>query len=235
MAEFEVRVVKIDVVEHHPNADRLSIITIGGYTCISAKLEDGSHRYNAGDLVCYIPSASILPEWLLKKLDFWKVDENKGSLSGSAGNRVKAIRLRGIFSEGVLYPVNSHKAEISIDGVDFSKMCAPLELTYISNQCDDEYAVEEGDNVAAFLGIVKYEPQIPTHLAGEVASAPSITLRYDIEDLRKYDRVFEDGDQVVVAEKLHGTLCCLAYVPGLNHAELLAGDFFCFVKGIIGA
>ena len=71
MANFEVKVVKIDSKENHPNADRLTIYKIGGYTCISNKLVDGSDRYNVGDLVVYIPSDSILPEALLKKMEFW--------------------------------------------------------------------------------------------------------------------------------------------------------------------
>ena len=45
MAKFEVLVKKIDDIYDHENADKLSIVKIGGYNCISAKLEDGSHRY----------------------------------------------------------------------------------------------------------------------------------------------------------------------------------------------
>ena len=109
MSTFEVKIVRIDSVEHHPDADRLSIIKIGGYNCISAKLEDGSHRYKAGDLAVYIPEAAVLPEWLLKKMGFWKEEENKGTLSGSKGNRVKCVKLRNQISQGILYPVKSRE------------------------------------------------------------------------------------------------------------------------------
>jgi RNA ligase (TIGR02306 family) len=105
MGTFATPIVRVLSVEHHPNADRLSIVKILGYTAISGKLEDGSHRYKEGDLVVYIPSASILPEWLLKEMDFWDKEKNMGSLAGSNGDRVKPLRLRGIYSEGVLYPV----------------------------------------------------------------------------------------------------------------------------------
>lgn len=54
MSEFKVPVVRVISVEHHPDADRLSIVKVLGFTCISAKLEDGSHRYKEGDLVAYI-------------------------------------------------------------------------------------------------------------------------------------------------------------------------------------
>lgn len=107
MSTFSTPVVKVAKVTDHPNADRLSIINLDGlgYTCISAKLEDGTPRYKAGDYVVYIPSASVLPEWLLKKMDFWDTETNKGTLAGPNGDRVKPVRLRGIYSEGILYPV----------------------------------------------------------------------------------------------------------------------------------
>ena len=106
MSTFACNVVEIDAVTDHPNADRLSLVRIGGYTCISAKLEDGSHRYQARDLVVYIPEAAVLPEWMLKQMDFWK--DGKGTLNGSRGDRVKAIKLRDIVSQGVLYQLE-HK------------------------------------------------------------------------------------------------------------------------------
>src|SRR5208283_4488196 len=99
----EVKVVKIDNVEKHHDADRLTDVSIGGYKCISNLKDDGTWRYNTADLVVYIPEASVIPEWMLKKMGFWKDD--KGTLAGSKGDRCKAIRLRGIFSQGILYPV----------------------------------------------------------------------------------------------------------------------------------
>jgi len=109
MSRFSVPVCRVASVEDHPNADRLSIVKLEGlgWVCISAKLEDGSPRYNVGDFVVYIPSAALLPEWLLKEMDFWNEETGKGMLSGSDGNRVKPLKLRGIFSEGVLYPVKN--------------------------------------------------------------------------------------------------------------------------------
>ncbi len=106
MSNFAVRVRRIEEpVIDHPNADRLSIIKVGDFLCISGKLEDGSHRYAQGDYVAYIPEAAILPEWLLKRLDFWNEETGKGTLNGPDGNRVKTIKLRGIVSTGILYPV----------------------------------------------------------------------------------------------------------------------------------
>ena len=42
MSTFEVNVVRVDDIYNHPNADRLSIVLIGGYEAITMKNEDGS-------------------------------------------------------------------------------------------------------------------------------------------------------------------------------------------------
>ena len=104
MSDFEVPILKVDEVLDHPNADRLSLIKIRDYITISAKLEDGSHRYKKDDLVIYVPENSIVPENLLKE-GFWNEDKNKGMLSGKNGDVVKPVRLRGTLSEGILFPL----------------------------------------------------------------------------------------------------------------------------------
>lgn len=94
MAEFEVKVVKIDRIEDHPNADALELAVIGGYRAI-VKLGE----FEAGDLAVYIPEAAIVPDWLLKRMGL------EGKLAGKDKNRVKAIKLRGILSQGLVLPL----------------------------------------------------------------------------------------------------------------------------------
>ena len=91
MAYFEVNVVKIDQIEDHPNADALELAVIGGYRAI-VKLGD----FKAGDLVVYIPEQSIVPQWLLERMGL------EGRLAGKDKNRVKAIKLRGVLSQGLV-------------------------------------------------------------------------------------------------------------------------------------
>jgi len=104
MSTFACPIVRVSEVVDHPNADRLSLVRLEGlgYLCVSGKLEDGSPRYRAGDLVVYIPNAAVLPEWLLREMDFWNAETGKGTLAGSNGDRVKPLKLRGIFSEGLI-------------------------------------------------------------------------------------------------------------------------------------
>lgn len=239
MSSFSCPVVKILSVESHPGADRLSIVKVLGYTCISGKLQDGSHRYKAGDWVVYIPSASVLPEWLLKEMDFWNEEKNMGGLSGSSGDRVKPLRLRSIYSEGVLYPVD---IGASGEGNNFSgsfTISIPNNATrengdLVFDNGREDVPVDLGDDVSGLLGIEKYSPPIPAHLAGEVANMFGHTAKYDFERIESVPDMFELGEGVTFTEKLHGTFCGVSYIPGLNHPEMFGpnGDFLVHSKGL---
>jgi RNA ligase (TIGR02306 family) len=87
------------------------------------------------------------------------------------------------------------------------------------------------DDVAEHLGIVKYEPPIPSYLAGEVASAYNATLKYDVENWQKYPNVLTDGEEVVATEKAHGTWTGIGHYPGLNHPDA-PNDLFVSSKGL---
>lgn len=68
----------------------------------------------------------------------------------------------------------------------------------------------EGQDVAEELGITKYIPPIPAHLAGQLTNVGTQnTLKYDIENYKRFPDVFRDGEPVVFTEKVHGTWTCL--------------------------
>ena len=165
MANFECKVVKIDAKENHPNADRLTLYKIGGYTCISNKLEDGSDRYNVGDLVVYIPENAVLPEWLLKRMNFWDFEKNCGTLAGKDGNRVKPLKLRGIFSCGLIYPgetIKEYDEGFSEDVVVAHGYNKDDKFIFAEGDSYTRYVpLVEGCDMKDFLNITKYEPPIP--------------------------------------------------------------------------
>jgi len=216
MSKFACPVMRVQEVMDHPNADRLSVVKLEGldYVCISAKHEDGSDRYRVGDLVIYIPSAAVLPEWLLRSMNFWDDAKGKGTLAGSEGNRVKPLKLRGIFSEGLLYPVEN-------------------ECVFNEN-IGDSRSVSLGQDVSAFLDIVKYEPPIPVHMAGEVMPLWGAPKKFDVENIKNYPHVLKDGDHVNITEKLHGTFCQVGFDAGPQHDNLwgFEGTVFVCSKGL---
>lgn len=83
-------VFKIDRIEKHPNADKLSLVWFYNYSCI-VRTED----FKVGDLAVYIPPDNIVdlehPSFeFLKKM-------NKGA-------RIKCQKLRGVMSQGLVMP-----------------------------------------------------------------------------------------------------------------------------------
>lgn len=164
----------------HPDADRLDIATIDGYQCIV-----GRGLWKTGDVGVYIPEQAVLPDPLIEEMEL------TGRLAGSGKNRVKAIRLRGVLSQGLLY-----RPENAVPGL-----------------------IEEGRDYAADLDIKKWEPEIPLHLAGSTYRAPtnsygaSIPTYTEIENIKKFPDVLTPGEEVVAVEKCHGT-CTIIYFDG---------------------
>lgn len=193
MATFEVKVVKIEI-EPHPNADKLECAVIGDYRAIV-----GKGQFKSGDLVVYIPEASIVPDWLIERMGL------VGKLAGKAKNRVKAIRLRQALSQGLVYPVEK-----------ISNLESCNELNIVRAQSRDVYVIE-GQDIQTELGITKYEPPIPTCMSGEVAAGHGYTINYDIENVKKWNSILIEDELIAITEKLHGTWTCFGQNPNVPH------------------
>lgn len=165
MTDFHVEVVRLGKIEKHPNADALDITFVhGGYPCIIKK-----DSFKEGDLAVYIPVEVTLPD----RPEF-------SFLSANERRRLKAKKLRGFFSMGLVIPV-------------------PADVPAV-----------EGTDVAELMGITKFEPYTapPRVLGGDCEPDPTgFTFhRYtDIEPLRRNGRVLQDGEDVILTEKCHGS------------------------------
>lgn len=188
MSTFEVKVYELKI-EPHPNADAIELARVGDYLSVVRK-----GQFQTGDLGVYIPEASLVPAWLIEKLGL------TGKLAGTNKNRVKAMKLRGILSQGLVYPVNQN--HIILEDV------TPEPGTAYDNALE----VVLGQDVQTELGITKWEPIIPVHMAGEVWNASGYTVSYDIENIKKYPDAIKFGEDLLfVTEKLHGTWSCFGY------------------------
>ncbi len=164
-------------VHEHPNADALELAQVGLYRAVVAK-----GAYRTGEAAVYVPEQSVLPPALIEELGL------TGRLAGGESNRVKAVRLRGELSQGIV--------------------CRPKALADV----DLARAAAEGTDFAERLGITKWGPPIPPTMAGEVEPAPDLLPWVDIENIQRYPDVFTPGEPVVLTEKLHGSACLLTYV-----------------------
>ncbi|MFF8846162.1 RNA ligase (ATP) [Streptomyces sp. NPDC015127] len=163
-------------VHEHPNADALELAQVGLYRAVVAK-----GAYRTGDAAVYIPEQAVLPAGLIDELGL------TGRLAGGEANRVKAVRLRGELSQGIV--------------------CRPRALADL----DLAQAAAAGTDFAERLGITKWAPPIPPRMNGDVEAAPDLLPWVDIENLQRYPGIFEPGEPVVLTEKLHGSACLLTY------------------------
>ncbi len=162
-------VVRLGAVRKHPNADSLSITDVDGCPVVfrTADLREG-------DLAVYVPVDAVVTKGKCAPLDFLPFKPN-------GTHRVRAAKLRGVFSMGILWPC--------------SAIWAPGEEP------------GEGSDLGPVLGIIRYEE--PEDLPAGTPSATSppdgkFMPVYDLKSYRKYKRMFYPGEYVAVTEKVHG-------------------------------
>jgi RNA ligase (TIGR02306 family) len=185
MSTFAVTAEQL-TIHDHPNADALELAQVGLYRAVVAK-----GAYKTGDWALYIPEQAIMPDSLIDELGL------TGRLAGKESNRVRAVRLRGEVSQGIV--------------------CKPAAIAEwfgpggVFDGDDLETRSGAGTDFAELLGIVKWVPEVPAHMAGVMVEAPDLMRWVDIENIKRYPDIFESGEMVVASEKVHGT-CCLTTV-----------------------
>lgn len=106
------------------------------------------------------------------------------------GGRVGTLKLRGYISQGLVLPVACVPPEYRLPTIDVTKV----------------------------LGVTKYEPvEKPVQMQGKTSSHkvqnPNFTKYTDIENIQNFDTVFQEGDLVVITEKIHGSNMRFGWLP----------------------
>lgn len=206
MANFEVKIRKIDGIEPIENADAIEVARIMGYQCVVKKGE-----FRVGDAVVYIPEQAIVPAWLLRKMGL------EGKLAGSNGDRVKAIRLRGVVSQGIVLPIewrgDNDQCFVGVsNGDEFIEfgVGSPTWGWGVDDVVDTD--------VATKLDIVKWEPEIPAGMAGEFfyVGVGRVCPKFDVENFKNYPNVLQYGEDVEFTEKIHGTCTVYTFSPEVD-------------------
>ena len=141
----------------------------------------------AGDLVVYFPIDSLLPNDLEAALF---PPDSKIKLNKS---RIKTIKIRGAISQGMIVPLNDPTMNRVWDA-------------------------QEGADVTTAFGVTKYEPpasSIPGPMGGKRAKKTNpYFLEYGkMSHFKNYPDLFQEGEEVVVTEKIHGTNFRAGWVP----------------------
>ena len=189
MSDWHATVLRLGVISSLQGSDFLELTTVmGEYPVILRKGE-----YQEGQLVSFIPYDSVVPDieqfhFLAKPI---KRDKNGTVLIppppvGEVPLKdriIKAKKIRGTYSEGLI-------------------VAAPE-------------GFKEGDSVIEHFGLTKreYEEELPEKGSNENEVSPKTfsLFKYDLEGMAKYGYVFEEGDPVIITEKIEGENCAIVY------------------------
>ena len=178
MSTHSVNVIEIGEVRPHKNAERLEIVPVNGWQAVVKK-----GQFAPGHRAIYIePDYSVPTE---------RPEFSFLAKPGKERHRLKAVRLRGELSYGLLIPVPDELADKDI-----------------------------GANVMDALGIVRWEPEVKLTMADELPQdqwPATFAPKFDIESYEKFPHVIEDGEEVIVTEKVHGANARYTVVDGVFH------------------
>ena len=155
-------------------ADNIELAMVGGWQAITRKGE-----YQIGNKVVVATTDAVIPQALSDLM------EVTGYLR--KGQRVRTVKLRGVYSECLLIPF---------------KYLAPKSL---------ENNVEEGHDMMELLGITKYEPpvkMVEMSVGGrkiKYHQNPNFHVYYKFPNLKNVPDLFTEEDRVSITRKLHGT------------------------------
>lgn len=165
---------RIGSVSEIPGADNIELVLVNGWQAITKKGE-----YQVGDKVVIATTDAVIPQKLSDGLGV------TGYLR--KGQRVRTVKLRGVYSECLLIPF---------------KYLAPKSL---------ENNVNEGDDMMGILGITKFEPPLKTvqlSVGGRKVKYhqnPNFHVYHKFPNQKNVPDMFNNDDEVVITRKLHGT------------------------------
>lgn len=167
------------LMEPHPNADTLSIVKVWDYTVV-VKTSDWEGR----KIAAYLPPDSLVDT---NRPEFnWLKDK-----AGTDGKyRIKAMKMRGIVSFGLLVPVSESIFNIGDDAALY------LGVEHW-NPPEDKFST--GDEV-------EKPPKGFEHIS-----------KYDLDAFKKYKNVFMEGEEVFISEKIHGSNGKFVYSNGQQY------------------
>ena len=220
------------VLEPHPNAERLSIVSVGAYTCVVAT-EDWQGITKA----VYIQPDTVLPDWpefaFLKRNNSARAELEKeaanlsldegltrlrhiedGEKANTKNLRITARRLRGVQSFGMLWPTTE------------CPLCNPPEASepvmgYHPGNLRCLKAANVGEDMWDSLGLKRYEPALPAGSEGERELGPDLPWlhEYDVENYYNWPNVLVPGEEVVATEKLDGANSRFVYAKDRTTGE----------------
>lgn len=167
---------KIAEIKPIEGADFIVAYRVGGWWVVDKK-----DAYKVDDLVVYLEIDSWCPNSLVPHLTKGKEPRE---FNGVKGEKLRTVRLRGTYSQGLLLPIS-----------------------VLPDHPSPQFV---GDDVSEILGVVKWEPPIPACLAGKMrGNFPSFIPKTDQTRIENLDRELEKWQaeelQFTIEEKIEGS------------------------------
>lgn len=135
--------------------------------------------HKVGDLVCYFEIDSFLP--VREEFEFLRKGCYRSIEGLGEGFRLRTIKLRGQVSQGLIIPLR----ELNVDFIQ---------------------APKEYEDLTDILGVIKYDPPIPTQLQGEVkGNFPGFIPKTDRERIQNIYYQAHLGQMYEASLKLDGS------------------------------
>ena len=168
-------IAKIKEVNPIEGADNIELVVAGGWNAITKKGE-----FTIGDETIIATTDAVIPEELSEEMGVTNYLRK--------GNRVRTVKLRGVYSECLIIPMKHLRGRVTMGDFDLG----------------------EGDDCMEFLGITKYEPPVKQiQLAGgrkiRYQDNPNFHIYYKFPNLKNVDGMFTEEDTVEITRKIHGT------------------------------
>jgi RNA ligase (TIGR02306 family) len=170
-------VARITAIKEIPGADNIEQAVVGGWSCITKKGE-----YKQDDLVIIATTDAVIPQEISDAIGVTNYLRS--------GQRVRTIKLKGVYSECLIIPSYI---------ISFYHM-----IIY------DLKGLKAGQDLMDTLKIYKYEPPVKqiTLASGKkikYKDNPNFHVYYKFPNIKNVPNIFKEGDLVEITRKLHGT------------------------------
>ena len=229
-----VPVVKIENVREHPNASLLGLAKVLEYQVVVGFVENQD-----GPIVRHFLKGKVdekgkrIPLMGSPSDKFW-TEDREGNKTFVGIEDVETTKFSFRYNEGdlVVYvpgdSVLTDEWAIKLDvktllkgGNRVAKIALRGEPSFglvIEIPADKKGVWQEGDNVADYFGITKYEPPVKTSCGDASPRVAEIDPYFDkftdIQNGRIFVHIFASGEEVVASEKLHGTNTRIMVING---------------------
>jgi len=168
-------IARINEIKPIEGADNIEQGVIGGWNCIIKK-----DSYKVDDLVVVATTDAVIPQKLSDPMNVTNYLRK--------GQRVRTVKLRGVYSECLIIPIKFAKEATGYANTKF----------------------DEGEDMMDVLKIFKYEPpavqiQLSSGRKLKYYQNQNFGIYYKFPNLKNVSGMFNEEDVVEVSRKIHGT------------------------------